>query len=91
VTKNLNKLDKKLIKSLELNLNEEDSVDKGVERMGVSLDLERSKSEDEAEKSTEFDFKPEAIKTINDRDKLSEVSSGVCLRMFTQNLQENTN
>lgn len=68
------KLDKKLTKSLELNLNEEDSVDKGVQRMGKSLDLERSKSEDEADKSTEFDFKPEAIKTINDRDKLTEVS-----------------
>ncbi|KAF7269086.1 hypothetical protein GWI33_017843 [Rhynchophorus ferrugineus] len=72
------KLDKKLTKSLELNLNDGDFSEKGVQRMGKSLDLERSKSEDEAEKSTEFDFKPEAIKTMSDRDKMEEVSPEMC-------------
>ncbi|XP_066157421.1 uncharacterized protein Cdep isoform X1 [Euwallacea fornicatus] len=67
------KLDKKLTKSLELNLNGND-LERGVQRMGKSLDLERSKSEDEADKSTEFDFKPETIKSITERDKLEEAS-----------------
>ncbi|ERL93484.1 hypothetical protein D910_10774 [Dendroctonus ponderosae] len=74
VTKSPKKLDKKLTKSLELTLNDEDGQEKGVQRLGKSLDLERSKSEDEADKSTEFDFKPETIKSINEKDKLDEDS-----------------
>lgn len=72
VTKSPKKLDKKLTKSLELTLNDEDNQEKGVHRLGKSLDLERSRSEDEADKSTEFDFKPETIKSINEKDKLDE-------------------
>ncbi|CAG9767618.1 unnamed protein product [Ceutorhynchus assimilis] len=66
------KLDKKLTKSLELNLNDV-YPEKGMQRLGKSLDLERSKSEDEADKSTEFDFKPETIKNIYDKDTSPEV------------------
>lgn len=55
------KIDKKLTKSLELNLTEDEAPDGKIQRLGKSLDLDNRPKEPE---STEFDFKPEAIKTL---------------------------
>lgn len=64
ITKSPKKLDKKLTKSLELNLtgdDQNDDVDKSVKRLGKSLDLEHAQLE-----MKEFDFKPESIKAVQE-------------------------
>lgn len=70
ITKSPKKLDKKLTKSLELNLtadNIEDTEDKSVKRLGKSLDLEPQDDD-----SKEFDFKPEKIKAVEESFKKLE-------------------
>lgn len=77
ITKSPKRLDKKLTKSLELNLTGDQSdsnIDengKTVMRLGKSLDLD-TRSEDEKE-NLEFDFKPESIKAMEDPVEESDI------------------
>lgn len=66
ITKSPKKLDKKLTKSLELNLTEEveDIDDKSMKRLGNSLDLERREDD-----SKEFDFQLDKIKAVEENDR----------------------
>lgn len=72
ITKSPKKLDKKITKSLDLNLTGDDEEGaKTVQRLGKSLDLD-SKTKDDF-KDNEFDFQPETISSIQARD-LKEAS-----------------
>lgn len=67
------KIDKKLTKSLELNLteDEENQEGKAVQRLGKSLDLDNRPKEIE---TTEFDFKPEAVRSLQLKEHFEEIS-----------------
>ncbi|KAG5892962.1 hypothetical protein JTB14_015008 [Gonioctena quinquepunctata] len=73
ITKSPKKLDKKmgekLTKSLDLNIPEEGN--KAVQRLGKSLDLDNIEKELPA---GEFDFKPETIRNIREKECLDETS-----------------
>ncbi|XP_056634260.1 uncharacterized protein LOC130443311 isoform X1 [Diorhabda sublineata] len=70
ITKSPKKLDKKmgekLTKSLDLNISEVET--KTLTRLGKSLDLETSHQNSQQSTTNEFDFKPETIKSIQDKD-----------------------
>lgn len=67
------KIDKKLTKSLELNLSEGEEKEEGkvMHRLGKSLDLDNRPKEQE---KTEFDFKPETVKTLQSQMANEEIS-----------------
>nr|CAI5841543.1 unnamed protein product [Callosobruchus analis] len=75
ITKSPKKLDKKIgekmTKSLDLTIPDDSS--KAVQRLGKSLDLE-SRDKDEQSSSNEFDFKPETIKAMQDKEPIEETS-----------------
>lgn len=71
ITKSPKKLDKKMTKSLELNLvgdSDGNADDISVKRLGKSLDLEPQTDDD----SKEFDFKPEKIKAVEESMRKAE-------------------